>query len=63
MQLPKDDRQVELDHILDLHRKPGMLPRDNRVVYEPTLTDYTSGDQHSGTGDGSQKTDKKPETY
>ena len=63
MKLPIDDREVEVDTIRALHRQPAMLKNDNRTVYEPTLADYTSGDQHSGTGEGSQKTEKKPETY
>ncbi len=54
---------MEIDHILDLHRKPGMLRAHNRNLYEPTEGDYTAGDQHSGTGEGTQKTEKKPETY
>ena len=63
MKLPKDDAQVEMDHILSLHRKPGMLRPSGQSLHEPAIGDYTAGDQHSGTGDGTQKTEKKPETY
>jgi hypothetical protein len=63
VKLPEDDRQVELGHILSLHRQPAMNTADGRTLYEPTHMDYTAGDKTSGTGTGSQKTDKKPETY
>lgn len=67
---PTDDRQVELQHLLDLHREAGGKPLNRTGGGDPIIvedrfgaTDLHAADRHSGSGEGGPKEDPAPAIY
>lgn len=69
---PETDRQLELQHLLDIHRQSVAKPAANHDAGDAPIvlserfggmTDLNAADRHTGSGNGSETRPEYPSVY
>jgi hypothetical protein len=70
MDPPPDDREYDLQRMIDLHRQRGQVVNSvdggDPIIIEERhggRTDLTAADRHTGTGEGASKGEPAPDLY